>query len=368
MHGHDETESSVRTPLPIYDIHQDYDWNYAHAPKLSMESTDSMDPVPGQWTYAGLSVPSPLAMAAGPLLNSQWLLYYARLGFDVLTYKTVRRCERASYPMPNLVPVVSDPLMPGVPAVNAQATMGDAWAVSFGMPSKMPAVWRSDVALCRSHLASHQILSVSVVATPDETTSAVALGEDYAQCALWAFESGADVVELNFSCPNVSTSDGQLSNQLDAAKGVLETVRAAVGDRPLLVKLGVVDDMEQIDLWIALAQLTRIGLVMINCVGARVRAVGASSNTFHFGGDSRGIAGKAIAPAVKQQFHVFAEARKRQKASVSLLPVGGIDQAEEVTWFLDRGAEAIQVATAPMLNPHWAMEIRQSMQPTGYRL
>ena len=97
--------------------------------------------------------------------------------------------------------------------------MGDAWAVSFGMPSKMPAVWRSDVALCRSHLASHQILSVSVVATPDATTSAVALGEDYAQCAVWAFESGADVVELNFSCPNVSTSDGQLSNQLDAAKG-----------------------------------------------------------------------------------------------------------------------------------------------------
>ena len=80
---------------------------------------------------------------------------------------------------------------------------------------------------------------------------------------------------------------------------------------------------------------------------------------------SRGIAGKAIAPAVKQQFHAFAEARKRQQASVSLLPVGGIDQAEEVTWFLDRGAEAIQVATAPMLNPHWAMEIRQGMHLRG---
>ena len=66
MHGHYETDPSVRTPLPVYDIHQDYDWNYAHAPKLSMESIDSMDPVLRQWTYAGLSVPSPLAMAAGP--------------------------------------------------------------------------------------------------------------------------------------------------------------------------------------------------------------------------------------------------------------------------------------------------------------
>ena len=44
MHGHYETDPSVRTPLPVYDIHQDYDWNYAYAPKLSMESIDSMDP------------------------------------------------------------------------------------------------------------------------------------------------------------------------------------------------------------------------------------------------------------------------------------------------------------------------------------
>ena len=366
MHGHYETDPSVRTPLPVYDIHQDYDWNYAHAPSCPWNPIDSMDPYSGQWTYAGLSVPSPLAMAAGPLLNSQWLLYYARLGFDVLTYKTVRRCERASYRMPNLVPVVSDVLTPGVPAVNAQATMGDARAVSFGMPSKMPAVWRPT-----------SPLSVTLGFSPDPfglsggdsrcDDQRCGSGRGLRPMRGVGFESGADVVELNFSCPNVSTSDGQLSNQLDAAKGVLETVRAAVGDRPLLVKLGVVDDMEQIDLWIALAQLTRIGLVMINCVGARVRTVDASSNTFHFGGVSRGIAGKAIAPAVKQQFHAFAEARKRQQASVSLLPVGGIDQAEEVTWFLDRGAEAIQVATAPMLNPHWAMEIRQGMHPSRHR-
>ena len=33
---------------------------------------------------------------------------------------------------------------------------------------------------------------------------------DYAQCARWAVESGADCVEANFSCPNVATCDGQL--------------------------------------------------------------------------------------------------------------------------------------------------------------
>jgi hypothetical protein len=47
--------------------------------------------VPGHWTFCGLPVASPLGMPAGPLLNSRWILHYAALGFDVLTYKP---CDR----------------------------------------------------------------------------------------------------------------------------------------------------------------------------------------------------------------------------------------------------------------------------------
>ena len=38
----------------------------------------------------GYPLNSPLGIAAGPLLNSKWVEGYARLGFDVLTYATVR--------------------------------------------------------------------------------------------------------------------------------------------------------------------------------------------------------------------------------------------------------------------------------------
>jgi len=88
--------------LPCYDWQRSYEWNYNHAPS---PLTVDEKPVAGTWNYCGLPVGSPLGIAAGPLLNGRWVLYYASLGFDVLTYKTVRSRARASYPLPNLQPV-----------------------------------------------------------------------------------------------------------------------------------------------------------------------------------------------------------------------------------------------------------------------
>src|SRR4051812_36252935 len=89
--------------LPRYDRSQTYRWNYDHAPDVPRGS--EVPPVTGSWTFCGRKVPSPLGIGAGPLLNGRWILYYAALGFDVLTYKTVRSQQRDCYPLPNLQPV-----------------------------------------------------------------------------------------------------------------------------------------------------------------------------------------------------------------------------------------------------------------------
>src|SRR6185295_19841719 len=131
--------------IAAYRINETYDWNYAHAPALS--SAVSVPAVPGAWDFCGIPLCSPLGMPAGPLLNSGWILYYAALGFDVLTYKTVRSSARASHALPNLLPVSSAPLTPGAATVVAdpQRPDPDSWAISFGMPSKDPVVWQQDV-------------------------------------------------------------------------------------------------------------------------------------------------------------------------------------------------------------------------------
>jgi hypothetical protein len=58
-----------------YDPERGYEWNYDAAPGPRTFSPHDAPPVPGAWDYCGIPVSSPLAVAAGPLLNGRWVLY-----------------------------------------------------------------------------------------------------------------------------------------------------------------------------------------------------------------------------------------------------------------------------------------------------
>lgn len=340
------------TPLPRYDWRQSYDWNYEHAPApLSVEEP----PVAGRWDFCGLPVASPLGIAAGPLLNGRWILYYAALGFDVLTYKTVRSRFRACYPMPNLQPVAAPPLRDAAAVLSASTQMDGSWAVSFGMPSRADDVWRADVEATRRALPGHKILSVSVVATPEPHWSRDDLANDFAQCAKWAVDAGADSIEANFSCPNVSSADGQIFQRPAVAGVVAASLRDAVGRKPLLLKIGHVTD-ESLATGLCRAVAPHVDtLVMVNCVSASVTDDAGRSM---FDAQKRGIAGDAIRDAAVEQVRLFAEVIRRESLTLRLVGVGGIFTAEHVRSFLDAGAHSVQLATAAMLDPTAGLKIR----------
>ncbi len=165
------------TNLPCYDRFQSYEWNYEHAPApREME----VPVVPGDWRFCGLPVRSPLGIPAGPLLNGRWCMYYASLGFDVLTYKTVRSSARPCYPLPNLQPVRCSQLDGGEADLPVSKQMQGSWAVSFGMPSKSPSAWRADITQTRRSLPEGKLLSVSVVGTMQDGWTIDDLAADYA--------------------------------------------------------------------------------------------------------------------------------------------------------------------------------------------
>ena len=163
--------------LPRYDISQSYQWNFDHAPDPIQVAER---PVTGRWQLCGRSLNSPLGIAAGPLLNGRWILYYASLGFDVLTYKTVRRCQRNCYPLPNLLPVHAATMTGNEQQLFDQSEMHESWAISFGMPSQPPDVWRADIRQTRDQLDAAKLLAVSVVATVEPNWSIQQVAEDYA--------------------------------------------------------------------------------------------------------------------------------------------------------------------------------------------
>lgn len=343
---------SLPPVLPRYDLSQSYQWNYDHPP----EPVDVDVPtLAGQWRFCGLPVASPLGIAAGPLLNGRWCLYYASLGFDVLTYKTVRSRHRDCYPLPNLLPVDCPPLLGGEPAVDECARMQGSWAVSFGMPSKAPDIWRADVQWTRQRLAPDKRLCVSVVASVEEGWTVDDLADDYARCAKWAFESGADAVETNFSCPNVTTCDGQLFQQPAEAGIVAERVRDAIGAGPLIIKIGHLPQRDAAARLLDALAPSANALAMTNSIATTVRQPDGSPR---FDGQPRGICGSAILAASTAQVAMFHELVSAGGLKLDLIGVGGVSSAAHAQGYLQAGAAGVHVATAAMVNPCLALELK----------
>lgn len=345
--------------LARYDRFRSYDWNYENAPRPLSPPVPS---VPGEWTFCGRPVASPLGVPAGPLLNGRWCLYYASLGFDVLTYKTVRSSARDCYPMPNLQPVVCDPLRGDERDLPAAPSMRGSWAVSYGMPSKTPGAWRDDITWTRDRLAPAKILSVSVVGTVQEGWSLDQLADDYAQCARWAVESGADCIETNFSCPNVSTCDGQLYQQPAEAAIVAARVREAIGPVPYIAKIGRIADSDEAESLLdrlsglvdALAMTNSIASTVVDSHGRRM-----------FDGQQRGICGDATRVASVDQTRRLSDLIDRRGDRVRIIGVGGVSTARHVRQYLEAGAECVHIASAAMVDPAVALKIRGELAATS---
>jgi dihydroorotate dehydrogenase len=347
--------SSPTEALPRYDRTRSYAWNYENAP----ESADvDVPPISGKWTFCGLPVDSPLGMPAGPLLNGKWILYYASLGFDVLTYKTARSVARECFPLPNLQPVAVGQLTGGEVHVPAIAEMAGSWAVSFGMPSTTPDVWRADIEKTRDQLPKGKLLSVSVVGTVQDGWTIDDLAADYVNCARWAVDSGADCIETNFSCPNVATCDGQLFQQPDDAATVTEAVRKAIGSTPYIVKVGHLTDAGEVATLLGKIGAYVDSLAMTNSVAAQVLT---SDDELLFDGQPRGICGDATRLASIGQTRLFAETIRALKLDAQLIGVGGVSTAAHVRDYLAAGAESVHIATAAMVDPLIACRIRSEL-------
>lgn len=338
-----------------YDRSKSYQWNYDHSPEPADIADTSRSEL--KFQFCGLPVASPLGVAAGPLLNGRWLLHYARAGFDVLTYKTVRSRTRECYPLPNLVPVPNAEVTPGG-SVRSSKTMDGSWAISFGMPSAKPQTWSADIERTRASLPHGCVLSVSVVATPEDDWSLDQIADDYAACAKLATESGADCIEANFSCPNVASRDGQLYQNPTAARTVAQRLRAAIGNTPLVLKIGCVESPELAGQLVQAVSDTVTALAMTNCIGATVH----SGDEPLFAGQVRGIGGDAIRQRSIAQVAMFSKCiADNSQSKLQIVGVGGVSSAPHAQEYLAAGAHAVHLATAAMLDTTLAQQIKRKL-------
>jgi len=351
-----------------YNLARSYRWNYEHGPLLPGRAPRA--PAGSGGRVLGYRVRSRFGVSAGPLLNARWIRAYARLGYDILTYKTVRTRFRPCFSMPNVV-IADAPAQlagaevkePVVTARTSRTAQVPTVAISFGMPSMEPDVWRRDVRRAREALGPGQILVVGTVGTVDESRDPNALAEDFAACAALAAGAGAHVVEVHLACPNTSDEHPcMIYEDHDLAEHIVESVRRRIKGHPAIAKLGFASRPEVLRDLVRRVARHMDGVLLVNGLQ---RPIIRPDGTPAFPGAHRrlaGISGDGTREASLATVRDALAIRNALGLDLEVWAVGGLSTPAEVAGALGMGADAALVATAAMFDPLLAVRTKAGMR------
>ena len=190
---------------------------------------------------------------------------------------------------------------------------------------------------CTHHLPYLRTLGTAVIAN--------VAGKNPTEFAAMAAQieraGGADAVELNVSCPNV-TGGVDYGRTPDGCAAVVKAVRDAC-DLPALAKLTPnVTDVPAVAQ--AAAEAGADAVTLINTLTGL--AVDWRKRRPVLGNGIGGLSGPAIKPVALRIVH-----QVRQAVDVPIVGCGGVRTVDDVLEFLVAGASAVQVGTANFADP-----------------
>ena len=359
-------------PTPAYDVLGSYRDNLTTpvGPRLAQR------PVAGgrRWRVLGRDVGFPIGVPACVLGGgAEWVRHFARNGYSVLTYKTVRSRAHEPNEQPNWVFAQRETrsLPPGA----AAEVTADPWdwvppgssevstVNSFGVPSPAPEEWVADLERSLAAVDDDQLLVVSVMGEGDGT----ALVDDFARTARLAEEAGATVVELNLSCPNTLNPSAPgvkppLCLDADATVAVVEGVRRALDDRTgLVAKLSWLDEPRLAALVPRLAPLVD-GVAGINTLQSRVRRSDGEP-TFP-GRELAGLSGAAVRDSALDFTRRLVALREAGSRHFDVLAMGGVTDPASFEALFALGADAVQSASGAFADPFLARDCVDALGDT----
>ncbi|MFQ5729256.1 MAG: tRNA-dihydrouridine synthase [Waddliaceae bacterium] len=348
---------------PIYDVEKTYLKNFEEGPFFKGSIPQRNKPDKKEWIdFLGYRIASPIGVPAGPLLNSNWIKLAADLGFDVLTYKTIRSHEHPSHPLPNVVPVRTEgPLHPDrlpeyvyqTDSLGNLASEAIGITNSFGNPSRSQAYLAKDIPEANKQLGEGQVMIVSVFGTTHDHIDMV---DDYIYTAAFAKDCGAQIIEANYSCPNVTSAGGSLYSNPEAVYEISSRIVKAIGDTPFIIKMGVYTDPSRMrQMCIAAARAGVRAICGLNTISIKV----LNSQQQPALGNNRltcGICGGPIHEAALEFTRQAREIIDKEKLDLTLLSTGGVTLPRHFRQFLDAGADIAMTATGMMWDPYLAMK------------
>jgi dihydroorotate dehydrogenase len=211
---------------------------------------------------------------------------------------------------------------------------------------------KKDIQKAKQSLLEGQVLIVSIFGnTLDE----------WIKTAQLATDSGADIVEANFSCPNLHTNSEPIYTRPEdiffIARALVRTIPIAI---PLILKFGVFTNYQLMEqALLAAAKSGAQGICGINSVPMKV--VNPDS-TPTFG--TRTIAGVSGSPIQELALDFIKTASiiiHKENLNLVLLGVGGITMPSHFSEFLAAGATIALSATGMMHNPYLAAQYHKDI-------
>ena len=327
---------------PIYDIHKSYLENGAEGPFFHGSLFPREEPK--EWIdFLGFPLRSAIGIPAGPLLNSKWIALASRLGFDVLTYKTIRSEAHPSHPVPNVAFVDGKGNRLERPGSLDDLTITN----SFGMPSRSPDFLLEDIAKANRSLIPGQVMIVSVVGSANRGRSFV---QDFIAAAILAKEGGAKIIEANFSCPNVDKADGILYQAPETVHEYTRLIAKAIAPTPLILKCGLFENAHQMkSVLLAAARGGARGICGVNSISMQI------SPPLDEKRKTSGVCGGHIREKAILFIQEAAQIIRKNSLDLTLLGCGGIMRPEHFDLFFDAGAKIAMSATGMMWDPYLAM-------------
>ncbi|MDR0319655.1 MAG: tRNA-dihydrouridine synthase [Rickettsiales bacterium] len=319
-----------------------------------------------------------VGVAAGPLLDYNFIKYAVDMGAGIVVYKTVRSRGWQCLPHPNCIFVDKDSeIIPGGTAFASYSNESWTMTNSFGMPSDSPEVWMDDVAVSQKYADKFgRRMIVSVVGSPDQNAASLsadqakkALALDYARAAKMAVKAGAKEIELNLSCPNVKPELGILYADADFVAGIVEAVRNEIGwDIPVFIKVGWYAKKENalesdINNMALVAQEAMIagadGIVGINTISMNVvNSDGTPALPGRTKADGSpnavsGVCGRNIEPFADKWLEDMVRVREHLGGigKLQIGSCGGVVHGSQFTGRLAKGADMAFTASGAIMNP-----------------
>lgn len=361
-----------------YDFQRHYSENAIPAGSPPVEPA----PDPCGWKLLGYDVGYPIGVPASVLTaKASWVDFFSRYGFNVFTFKTVRRKPRAELPFPNWVYLedMDSPLPLGTDTATVVARGSEetylsrlrsySTANSFGVPSGTPAEWQEEIRNALALLGKGKLLIVSVMGTHEEYEGEEFV-EDFVGAAIAAAEAGAPAIELNLSCPNKVDPSGRmigpLCNDSAAVRRIVKAVRRSVDPAiPLVAKLGYLE-------FDALAELLPLivddvdGIAGINTMPVKVVDPHTGEPAFQGrNGDGElivrpeaGLSGVALRYFALDFVQSLNQLRQANGWNFDILAMGGVMDAHDIRALMAAGADSVQTATAAATNPALPQQLR----------